>query len=370
MSARAKVAVGMSGGVDSTMAVLLLQRMGHEVIGLTMLTWDGSVPLTDKGRSGCYGPSEKREIERVRAVAAKLGIVHHAIPLADEYKCCVLDYFRADYLAGRTPNPCVVCNEKVKFLALPAKARAMGITFDFFATGHYARVVRGPGAGRWLLNRAVDRRKDQSYFLSRLSQEQLRQLLLPLGAMTKVAVKALARESGFDELAGQAESQDFLDSGEYPALFAGQTVQPGPILDMQGRELGQHKGIVHYTVGQRKGLGLGGTGEPLYVVRIDSERNAVIVGPREALYHRALTARGFNWIAIESLTSPLRVHAKIRQQHTEAPATVMPVASGVGETARVVFDEPQMSITPGQTVVLYEEDTVVGGGTIMGADAG
>lgn len=373
---RLTIAVGMSGGVDSTMAACLLKRQGFDVVGITMQIWDGSVAIpAEERRSGCYGPGEAQDLEKLRALTTRLGIRHVIIPLATEYRQWVLDYFRREYLAGRTPNPCVMCNWKLKFGLLLEKARAAGLTFDRFATGHYARVecatapvcnaapACGAAQARYVLKRGLDTEKDQSYFLYHLTQDQLRNLVFPLGALKKTVVKTLARELGLEHLAERPESQDFIECKNYGALFNADSIRPGPIVDHAGRVLGEHKGIIYYTIGQRKGLGLGGTKAPLYVVRIDGSTNNITVGPYEDLFADRLQATDVNWIAFDALRAPLRVKAKIRQQHKEADATVTPNDSD-GNTVTVVFDQPQMSIAPGQAVVFYQDDLVLGGGTI------
>jgi tRNA-specific 2-thiouridylase len=359
------VAVGMSGGVDSAVAAHLLLREGYRVVGLTMQVWDGSLAMSVPARSACYGPGEAEDIAAARAQASRLGIPHHVIPLAREYSAAVLDYFRREYRSGRTPNPCVTCNHAVKFGFLLERAAAMGIAFDRFATGHYAGVRRDERTGRMLLLRGVDRGKDQSYFLSRLSQSQLARVMFPLGALTKQAVKNLARNQGWADLANKQESQNFIEAKDYGVLFGDEDSRPGPIVDRSGKVLGEHRGIIHYTVGQRRGVGLGGTGEPLYVIRIDACANTLVVGTHDELFSRGLRAAGLNWIGVESAPlEPLRVQAKIRQQHTAADAVV--AAEGQkGATVAVTFDEPQMSVTPGQTVVFYIEEVVVGSGVIL-----
>jgi tRNA-specific 2-thiouridylase len=356
-----KIAVGMSGGLDSTVTAALLVAEGHDVVGVTMKTWDGSVNLPPGAHSSCYSAGEAAELEAVRALAARLGIRHHTIPVEKEYRACVLDYFRREYLAGRTPNPCVRCNRDIKFGFLGSKARDLGVTFDRFATGHYARLSRDPATGRFLLKKGVDIAKDQSYFLTHLTQEQLSRAMFPLGDWTKTRVREKARELGLTGVADQAESQDFLGCGDYAPLFDGMDVKPGPIVDRAGRVLGRHRGIVYYTIGQRHGLGVSGQAEPLHVIAIDAGRNAVIVGRREDLMGTTLTAVDVNWIAIEGLEAPRRATARIRQQHPGATAVLRPASSGAVE---VEFDAPQQAITPGQAVAFYDGDTVLGGGWI------
>ncbi len=360
-----RVAVGLSGGVDSTLAAALLLRQGCEVVGLTMQTWDGPPPAAGAPpRSGCYGAGSEKSLELARAMAARLGIRHQVIPLASEFRAEVLGYFRHEYLAGRTPNPCVVCNRRLKFGLLLEKARAAGIDFSFFATGHYARVEHPPAPARGRLLRGRDRAKDQSYFLAQLSQEQLRQALFPLGALEKGEVRALARELGFADAAAQRESQDFFRGTDYAELFGEDESAAGPIVDRAGRVLGRHRGLVRYTIGQRRGLGLGGAAAPLYVTAIDGRANALVVGPREDLFKDRLLATDLNWIAIDPPREPLRAQVRIRQQHREAEATLLPAGSAEAPAVEVRFDRPQMAIASGQAAVFYQDDLVLGGGII------
>lgn len=360
------VAVGMSGGIDSSVAAALLLKEGCTVVGITMQIWDGSVPLKDQGLSACYGPGEERDLEAAQAHARRLGIPHHVIPLSAEFQREVLDYFRGEYRAGRTPNPCVRCNAAMKFGLLLDRARKAGLRFDRFATGHYARTRFDESRRRFLLLKGTDAAKDQSYFLARLSQEQLGSVRFPLGDMTKDDVRKVAADNGWTDLVDKPESQNFIEDKDYSALFESDPGGPGPILDLDGHRVGQHRGIVHYTVGQRKGLGMPGQKEPVFVIRIDPRRNAVIVGPRDGLMQTALTATDLNWIALERAPeSPLRVKARIRQQHTEAWARLEPAQGTSVPAVRVVFDEPQLAITPGQAVVFYEDDIVLGSGIIV-----
>jgi len=352
-----KVAVAMSGGVDSSVAAALLKEKGYEVIGVTMKVWDGETLPANGTRHACYGPGEEEDLEDARKVAQVLGIPLNIFDLRQEYKIEVLDYFCHEYLSGRTPNPCIRCNRRVKFDALLSKARDTGIEFDYFATGHYARVEHDESRSRYLLKKAKDMAKDQSYFLFALSQEQLSNSLFPLGNHTKEEVRKMARdlELGIDD---KPESQDFF-AGDYSSLL-GKVARPGPILNKEGEILGEHRGIPFYTIGQRKGLGISSK-EPLYVTAIDQGKNVIVVGPKEEVYGDELVAMELNWIAIEELSRPVDLKAKIRYLHKEAEAMVIPLDE---DKVHVKFKEPQMAITPGQAVVFYDDDTVIGGGTI------
>lgn len=352
-----KVAVAMSGGVDSSVAAALLKEKGYEVIGVTMKVWDGETLPANGTRHACYGPGEEEDLEDARKVAQVLGIPLNIFNLRQEYKIEVLDYFCHEYLSGRTPNPCIRCNRRVKFDALLEKARDTGIEFDYFATGHYARVEHDESGSRYLLKKAKDMAKDQSYFLFALSQEQLSNSLFPLGNHTKEEVRKMAwdLELGIDD---KSESQDFF-AGDYSSLL-GKVARPGPILNKEGEILGEHRGIPFYTIGQRKGLAISSK-EPLYVTAIDQEKNVIVVGPKEEVYGDELVAMELNWIAIQELSRPVDVKAKIRYLHKEAEAMVIPLDE---DKVHVKFKEPQMAITPGQAVVFYDDDIVIGGGTI------
>jgi tRNA-specific 2-thiouridylase len=353
----AKVVVAMSGGVDSSVAAALLKDQGYEVTGVTMQVWGGEGLPGDRTRHSCYGPGEEEDREDARKVAQVLKIPLCTFDLRREYRIEVLDYFCREYVLGRTPNPCIRCNRRVKFDALLRKVRESELEFDYFATGHYARVECDEGRHRYLLKKAGDRAKDQSYFLFALSQEQLSNSLFPLGNHTKGEVRKMARDLGLD-VDDKPESQDFF-AGDYPSLL-GKVAKPGPILNRAGEILGEHRGIPFYTIGQRKGLGIS-AGEPLYVIGIDPERNAVLVGSKREVYGDELVAYQLNWIALEELKHPIVVEARIRYRHKEAQAMVIPLDE---DKVRVKFREPQMAITPGQAVVFYDNDTVVGGGTI------
>jgi tRNA-specific 2-thiouridylase len=352
-----KVAIAMSGGVDSSVAAALLKEKGYEVIGLTMEIWAGETLLHGETRHGCYGPEERNDIEDARKVAQVLGIPFYVFDLRQEYQTEVLDYFCHEYLSGRTPNPCLRCNQRVKFGALLEKARRSGIEFNYLASGHYARVEYDKGRRRYLLKKARDLIKDQSYFLSALSQEQLGRSLFPVGNFTKEEVRRMASHLGLG-VENKTESQNFI-SGGYSSLVKAKA-QPGPILDRQGNVLGQHRGIPFYTIGQRKGLGISAR-DALYVTAIDPGRNAIVVGNKEELYGDELIASEVNWIAVERLGQPVEAKAKIRYLHKEAEAVIIPLDK---DKVYVKFKEPQMAITPGQAVVFYDGDTVIGGATI------
>lgn len=354
-----KVAVGLSGGVDSALAAFLLKQQGYEVIGMTMATWDGSTDMPHvEGREGCFGPGEDASIAEAKTVADRLGIPHHVVRISEDYKREVLDYFRAEYRAGRTPNPCVRCNQFIKFGALQTAARRMGIAFDCFATGHYARLdFKNPDVP--FLYAALDHGKDQTYFLSRLTAEQLSTVMFPLGGMTKVQVKELAKEIGWIDFATKKESMDFLECGDYSVLFDESDNVPGDFVDLQGKVLGRHKGIIYYTIGQRKGLNIGGQPEPLFVVAIDVKKNQVVLGPRSTLDCTSVEGTELNLMVSES--SPLlkgELTAHIRLGHKGTPARIEALDTQKG-FIRVRFDEPQFASAPGQILVLYADSGVV-----------
>ena len=354
-----KVAVGLSGGVDSSVAAALLCKQGYDVYGITMEIYDGSVQLDESARHACYGPGEKEDVESAAAICEKLKIPFQAIDLRPEYKNHVIDYFRNEYLEGKTPNPCVVCNQKLKFGFLLQKARQAGCDFDYFATGHYARIVKS--GNRFFLKRAADRDKDQTYFLYGLTPQQLARSLFPVGDHTKQQVREMARALGL-KTADREESQDFIDGGDYSILFSEDEIEAGEIVDEKGQVLGEHRGIIHYTIGQRRGLGIA-SHQPLYVHRIDAAKNRIVVSHQE---HRSkgLVATDLNLIAVDRIEHPLEVKVKIRLRHKETDATVYPPD---GEQFRILFKRPQMSVTPGQSAVIYEDDTVLGGGIISAA---
>jgi len=350
------VLVGLSGGVDSSVAAYLLMQQGYNVIGVTMAIWDGK--YTSTGKHACYGPDEEEEIREAREVAEALNIPYHVFDCAVEYKELILSYFKAEYLAGRTPNPCVKCNQLIKFGMLPLLAEKGGLLYDYFATGHYARVEKNDADNRFLLKKGVDPRKDQTYFIYRLSQEQLSRILFPLGEYTKPEVRELAREANLP-VVEKAESQDFY-GGDYKELLE-MPDKEGDIVLANGKILGQHQGFWNYTIGQRKGLGVAYT-EPLYVVKLDPEQNRVIVGIREETYESMFEVADLNWISIERLTAPMEVTCKIRSAQREREATIVPGEKG---DVKVTFFYATDAITPGQSAVFYDGDIVVGGGIII-----
>lgn len=357
MNQKKRIAVGMSGGVDSSVAAALLKEEGHDVVGISMEIFDGSRSATPGRKHGCYGADEKEDIELAGAVCNRLGIPFHVIDLKEEYREHVIDYFRQEYLAGRTPNPCITCNRKIKFGFLLEKAREAGIDFDLFATGHYARTVRAGAC--CFLARAVDKSKDQSYFLYTLALEQLEETLFPLGGMTKMDVRKIAREKGLDT-ADRAESQDFMGGGDYEGLFEEGEIREGDIVDEAGQCLGQHNGIIRYTIGQRRGLGIS-AGKPLYVMGIDPEQNRLVVGEKSSLLSAGLVASNVSLTGIKMHELPFRAKVKIRLNHEAADSTLY---SGGENSVKVVFDKPQNAVTPGQSAVFYLGDMVLGGGTI------
>lgn len=357
------VAVGMSGGVDSTVAALFLKAAGYNVIGLTMKIWDGSIKC-ESTKSGCYGPGEAEDIAYAKRAAEILGIEHHVIDLCDEYKKTVIEYFRNEYKEGKTPNPCIVCNARIKFGELLEKAASSDIHYDFFATGHYARISYDPAEKRYVLKRGADSAKDQSYFLYRLSQEQLKKVIFPLGDYRKDEIRAIAGESGFGEYTSKHESQDFLEWDNYDTLLEDRC-QPGNILDENGKIIGRHAGVTRYTVGQRKMLNLAGMKEPFYVLNIDAAKNEIVAGPKRLLLKAALIAEDFNWIIPFSFIRDKKIQAQIRYRSKPSACRIYP--EDQDRKIRVEFEAPQEAITPGQSVVLYFGDIVIGGGVIRNA---
>ena len=356
----AHVFVAMSGGVDSSTAALLLQEEGYQLTGVYLRMFREEELGKAAGES-CGAQTARRDAE---AVAQRLGFPFHTFDVSPVFRETVLQNFVREYQAGRTPNPCAVCNRAVKFGALLDQVRSMGA--DYLATGHYARVQRDQASGRYLLLRGLDRGKDQSYFLYMLTQEQLSHVLFPLGGLDKARVRQLAEEHGLVN-AQKRDSQDicFIPDGDYAAFIrrhTGRDYPPGPFLDESGRVLGEHTGIIGYTLGQRRGLGVSSSRGRLYVKEVRPADNAVVLSGNESLFSRSLTAGGLNLIACARLDAPVRLRAKVRYRMAEQPCTAEQTGP---DTLRVDFDQPQRAVTPGQTVVLYDGDTVVGGAVIL-----
>lgn len=353
-----KAIIAMSGGVDSSVAALLVQQMGYEAMGATLRLYDNEDAGIPREKTCC----SLDDVNDARSVCARLGIPFYVFNFKDSFRREVMDRFVCAYERGETPNPCIDCNRYIKFAKLMERAREIG--FPYVATGHYAQVEQDPDTGRWLLKKGLDASKDQSYVLYSLTQWELSRLLLPLGGLTKERVRELAEENGFVN-ARKHDSQDicFVPDGDYAAFirrYGGKDFSPGDFVGTAGEIYGQHKGIIHYTVGQRKGLGLSFP-QPMYVCGIDPENNRVILGEHEKLFSAELIARDINLISRETIEEPMRVRAKVRYRQQEQPATV--VQTGPDEL-KITFDQPQRAITKGQAVVLYDGDTVVGGGTI------
>ncbi len=349
--------IAMSGGVDSSVAAKLMKDEGFDCTGCTMKLFENEDAGLVKSKT-CCSVDDAFDAE---LVARKLGMPFYVFNYTDDFRREVIGRFACAYLAGRTPNPCIDCNRFLKFGALMKRASVLG--FDFVVTGHYARVEAGAD-GRFRLLKGLDASKDQSYVLYNLTQKQLERLKLPLGVLTKDRVRAIAAENGFFN-AKKPDSQDicFAPDGDYAAAverFTKISSRPGLFVDEEGRTLGEHKGILHYTVGQRKGLGIA-FGEPMFVLHIDAERNEVVLGKNEALFSRSAELSEVNWISGSVPAEPVRCRVRIRYKAREAAATVTPLADGC---AQVLFDEPQRAITPGQSAVFYSGDEVLGGGLI------
>ncbi len=357
---KTKVVVGMSGGVDSSVAAYLLKEQGYDVIGVTMQIWQDEDRTIQEENGGCCGLSA---VDDARRVAADLGIPYYVMNFKKEFKRDVIDYFIEEYRQGRTPNPCIACNRYVKWESL--LKRSLDIGADYIATGHYARIVKLDN-GRYTLMRSATLAKDQTYALYNLTQEQLSHTLMPVGEYSKDEVRAIAEKINL-QVASKPDSQDicFVPDGDYASFIeetTGEKMKPGNFVDLDGNVLGQHKGIVHYTVGQRKGLGLS-LGRPVFVLEIRPETNEVVIGDHEDSLSYTLRANRVNFMAVGDLEGEKRVFAKIRYNHKGAWCTVK--KSGEDEIL-CTFEEPQRAITPGQAVVLYDGDYVFGGGTIIG----
>jgi len=348
----------MSGGVDSSVTAALLLKQGYEVIGVTMQIWDSTQTEVGEEHAGCCSLAA---VEDARRVAGILGIPYYVMNFRDVFEKKVIDYFTSEYLRGRTPNPCIACNRYVKFDAL--LDRALGLGAEYVATGHYARLGFSEEYGRYTVCRSADRRKDQTYVLYGLTQYQIAHTLMPLGDYTKDQARKMAADLGLP-VADKAESQEicFVLDDNYRGFLQEKAadIKPGPFLNMNGEVIGKHKGIPFYTIGQRRGLGLA-AGERLYVVKIDTENNTITLGPEEAILGNGLIAKDVNLILYDELTGPIEVEAQVRYNGRPAPATLTPLPGGA---VKVHFRSPQRSITPGQAVVFYHGDCLVGGATI------
>ena len=354
-----RVIVGMSGGGDSSVAAYLLKEQGYEVIGVTMQIWQDEEPEAVEAEGGCCGLSA---VEDARRVAAALEIPYYVMNFKKEFREHVMDYFAREYREGRTPNPCIACNRDVKWETLLARSIAIGA--DYIATGHYARVERLP-SGRFALRQSVTAAKDQTYALYNLTQEQLAHTLMPVGAYAKDEIRSIAEKIGL-LVADKPDSQDicFVPDGDYASFIrknTGRDIPEGNFVTPDGKILGRHKGIIHYTVGQRKGLGLA-LGYPAFVLAIRPDTNEVVIGTYEDSLTHTVRADRINFMSVEDLKEPRRVYAKIRYNHKGAWCTV----EKTGEDEIVCrFEEPQRAVTPGQAVVLYDREYVLGGGTIL-----
>ena len=353
-----KVMVGMSGGVDSSVCAALLLKEGYDVSGVTLRLYDGEDYDSGKTRTCC----SLSDVEDARAVCVRMGIKHYAFNFKEDFKEYVIKNFIDEYENGRTPNPCIECNRHIKFDAMLLRAETLG--YDKIATGHYASLKKAEN-GRYLLCLAADATKDQTYVLYSMTQKQLSKTLFPLGALTKPQVRKIAEENGFVN-AKKPDSQDicFVPDGDYAGFierFTGKTALHGDFINETGEKLGEHKGVIRYTVGQRKGLGIA-LGKHAYVIEKNPQNNTVTLGDEDALFYKRVLVKDVNFIPFDELSEGMRVTAKLRYRHKEQPAVISPAENGC---VLIEFDEPQRAPSAGQAAVFYDGDIVVGGGTIV-----
>lgn len=352
-----RIMVGMSGGVDSSVSAALLLEEGYEVIGATLRLYDGDGQAPDGSKTCCT----LSDAEDARSVCSRLGIEHYVFNFKERFEKEVIDRFISEYESGKTPNPCIECNRHIKFKEMLARAEMLRC--DKIATGHYAVIKQGEN-GRFLLLRANDRNKDQTYVLYSMTQHQLSRVVFPLGGLSKDEVRKIAERHGFIN-ARKPDSQDicFVPDGDYASFIEGRrgASLPGDFVDENGKFIGKHNGIIRYTIGQRKGLGVA-LGSRTYVLDKDPVSNRVVLGPEESLFYKRVLVNSLNFIPFDSLTEPMRVLAKLRYRHTEQPAVIYPWENG---QVMVEFDRPQRAPSPGQAAVFYDGEMVVGGGTIV-----
>ena len=360
MTAKTKVVVAMSGGVDSSLTAALLLQQGYDVIGVTMNLSEESRDYDENSDRGCCSLSA---VDDAKSVADKLGIPHYVMNFKEMFQEKVVDYFIKEYGEARTPNPCIACNRYIKFEGLLDRALKLGA--EYVATGHYAKIIKDSETGRYLLKKGADANKDQSYVLYHLNQNTLKHFMFPLGDLNKTETRKMAAELGLS-VANKPESQEicFVPNDDYKTFLAEKApamLTPGNIINTAGEILGKHKGLALYTIGQRKGLGIAAK-QPLYVLKLDQTNNSVVVGFEDEIFSQELIATDLNFLLFDKLTVAMEVKAKVRYSAKEAPAFIVPLD---GDKVRVIFKDKQRAITPGQAVVFYQDDIVIGGGTII-----